>query len=521
MAKKNPKVACYYRVSTKGQKDRGTIENQVDKAKEHCPKEGYKVVAEFSDPAVSGNSPIDSRPEGSKLMSLLRKQEIDGVVTVHMDRLTRSDSLAERGMILEEFRVAGAFLDQIDATKLDFSEESHELIAGIEQWAAAKYRRDMVKKQQAGRDRALRENRFAAGGQPYGVRWDKEQGKWVMVEEQYEALKYAAKVLQTGIGADTVAKLLNENGHRTKRNKKWSPGSVWNMFQNNFYFTGKRSDGLDTGLKLFKRSEIMDIRKRMKHRKRTRKRRRKVQNNFLLKGILSCRNCGWNMSIQDLGKYRYYWCKRCGNRNRAAVIEAEVLEMLIGMPENLANAIKEMNMAKEVDPALLGSERIRLEGQLEKIQKARNNASKNLAREYMNEEAFIEFKQELDDEEKEAKRQLEVIENTLERNTLKTDLENAKEVAAKAMKETIKSAVSYRNAFFHGGADKADFKGKCNEMAKTFTAMPDKTIFETLSKPIRDTLMAMKEVSYDRDKGLKILGNTSFTKQGSVQASIG
>ena len=167
------KVACYYRVSTRGQENRGTIQNQEFKCREHVARRGYEIVGKYGDSAVSGNSLIDSRPEGTRLMKLLRSGKIQGIVTVHIDRLTRSDSAQERGLIIDELKAANAFLDQVDAGKLDFGEEFSEMVGySGELLRLLSGERIWRKRCQAGRERALRENRHVGGSTPFGVTLD-------------------------------------------------------------------------------------------------------------------------------------------------------------------------------------------------------------------------------------------------------------------------------------------------------------------------------------------------------------
>jgi len=338
-----PKVACYYRVSTKGQEHRGTIENQEFKCREHVARRGYEIVGQYGDSAVSGNSLIDSRPEGAKLMKLLRSEKIQGIVTVHIDRLTRSDSAQERGLIIDELKAANAFLDQVDAGKLDFREEAAEMIGTLESYFASKWRKDMTKKLQAGRDRALRENRYAGGGISFGICWikpidpKKDKGRWAIKKQEYRTLKKAIKMVKQGYSLLSVVESFNANLERYPTKKKgkkqrWTHASLWNMLaRNDFYFTGIRSDGLDTGIKLFPRKRIQEVRHLIKSNRRNSGRtdnskdkvKPKPIDAFLLKRLIRC-ECGWYLSAVTDGSYRYYRCKRCRYALRADEVDETI-----------------------------------------------------------------------------------------------------------------------------------------------------------------------------------------------------
>ena len=78
------RVAIYGRVSTQEQ----TAENQLGPLRKFCEARGWTVDAEFVDEGVSGTK--TKRPALNRLMSAVRKREIDGVVVWKFDRFGRS-----------------------------------------------------------------------------------------------------------------------------------------------------------------------------------------------------------------------------------------------------------------------------------------------------------------------------------------------------------------------------------------------------------------------------------------------
>jgi DNA invertase Pin-like site-specific DNA recombinase len=387
------KVACYYRVSTKGQENRGTIENQEFKCEEHCSREGYEVVGKFKDSAVSGNSIIDSRPQGAKLMKLLRSGRISGIVTVHIDRLTRSDSAQERGLIVDELKAANAFLDQVDAGKLDFGEEFSEMVGTLESYFAAKWSKDMAKKCQAGRERALRENRHAGGSTPFGVRWikptdpQKDKGRWAIKKQEYRTLKKAIKMVKQGYSLYSVVKYFNANLRRYPPRKKgnnlrWAQGTLWYMLnRTDFCFTGIRKDGLDTGIRLFPKKEIQEVRNLIKLKRRNSGTTDSSQgqvtskeiDTFLLKRLIRC-ECGWHLGV-DSSKvhHRYYRCSRCRYRLKADEVDRKIWNefyYILTDKDQLRKAVLDGKYAVDSEEMLKAKKEIcNAEITLEKIEK--------------------------------------------------------------------------------------------------------------------------------------------------------
>jgi site-specific DNA recombinase len=80
------KVALYARYSTDMQSE-NSIDDQFRQCRERAEKEGWKIVGEFHDRAISGTSMV--RPGLQKLMQLARSRECDVVLTEALDRLAR------------------------------------------------------------------------------------------------------------------------------------------------------------------------------------------------------------------------------------------------------------------------------------------------------------------------------------------------------------------------------------------------------------------------------------------------
>jgi DNA invertase Pin-like site-specific DNA recombinase len=79
-------VALYLRVSTDGQ----SVRNQELKLEAAAKRSGWKIVAVFDDPGVSGAKGRDKRPGLDKLLKAVARREFDVVAAWSVDRLGRS-----------------------------------------------------------------------------------------------------------------------------------------------------------------------------------------------------------------------------------------------------------------------------------------------------------------------------------------------------------------------------------------------------------------------------------------------
>ena len=96
------KVAIYARVSTAGQEQQKTVEQQLIACRDHCLKNEWEVVTEFKDEAVSGSTPFHQRLAGGQLLEALATKQVDGVVILCADRLAR-DTL-EALLVMRSFK---------------------------------------------------------------------------------------------------------------------------------------------------------------------------------------------------------------------------------------------------------------------------------------------------------------------------------------------------------------------------------------------------------------------------------
>ena len=85
-ANRTRRVAIYSRVSTASQ----NTENQVRELLQVSERHGWTVVAEFTDPGISGAKGRDQRPGLDALMQAVTRREIDMVMAWSVDRLGRS-----------------------------------------------------------------------------------------------------------------------------------------------------------------------------------------------------------------------------------------------------------------------------------------------------------------------------------------------------------------------------------------------------------------------------------------------
>lgn len=425
------KVACYYRVSTSDQAQRGTIENQKFKCRTYCDQQGYEIVKEFDDPAVSGTITIRERPNGKLLMQAIDDKAFDALVVVHTDRLTRG-KLKEFGEIFGTLEESEICLISIDESgMIDPTEMVGQFSGFISSRFAKKYRDDQLEKQQDGRYRASREGRYAAGQINYGM--DTDEGEWVINEAEVDTLREIRRLVKAGISTTEIARIFNADidKYPPKYAKHWTDGNVGAKMQSAFLFTGERPFKVEQDKwvnhkivdpPFFSKDEVMEVRYLLKQKKRGGPRRDKEarQANFLLAGIGKCGDCGGKLYIQDFtpqGKpYTYYRCKDCSIRlARQKVDEAtwEAYAKTVSNPQALKQAVVEEDFITNKTTSDLKALRDSCEKRLEEITEECRRFNYAWTRGRMDEEQYEQLGLEIEKEKLQVEADLRRAVNTL------------------------------------------------------------------------------------------------------------
>ena len=80
------KVAGYVRVSSEEQSREGiSLDAQRARIVAYCAMRGLDLVELVEDPGVSAAKPLNARPGGQRILELLRRRRIAGVVAFKLD----------------------------------------------------------------------------------------------------------------------------------------------------------------------------------------------------------------------------------------------------------------------------------------------------------------------------------------------------------------------------------------------------------------------------------------------------
>lgn len=211
------RAAIYARFSDDKQNDR-SIEDQVALCREKAARDGYKVVAAFSDRARSGAS-IHGRPGVAEMLMAAKRGAFDVLIVEELDRLSRSQS--DLASIYDRLTFVG-----IDILTLHTGGRTDQIQVGIRGIVGALFLTDLAHKVRRGAAGNIREGRHA-GGLAYG--YDVTPGKpgqWTINEAQATIVRRIFDEYLAGERTPAIARKLNADCIRPPRGKHWQPGAL-------------------------------------------------------------------------------------------------------------------------------------------------------------------------------------------------------------------------------------------------------------------------------------------------------
>lgn len=225
----------YIRVSTETQAEKGGgLDVQRDAIEKYAKQNGITLEKVFCDAGVSGTQ--ESRPALDELL-LETLQEGDVVIVHNTSRLWRS--IFAQATVMKAVTQAKANIKSIDEPNFDIykyqKDPENFMICGmmgmLDQWE----RMTIARKLARGRTSKANKGDKPSGVCPYGYRYTADKKHIEPDPAEVPILRQIFTEGQKGTSLDKIAKLLNDQGSRTRRGNPWQKGSIHLILKNDFY----------------------------------------------------------------------------------------------------------------------------------------------------------------------------------------------------------------------------------------------------------------------------------------------
>jgi len=363
-------VAIYARYSSDNQSET-SIEQQLKVCHEFCKRNGYMVVAEYSDEAISGRT--DSRPQFQRMMKDSKRSLFHGVIIYSVDRFSRS--MVQSATHASELEKGGVAL--ISATEHISGGPSGKLTMNMLMAFAQYYSDELAQKITRGMDYNAEHGYVTGGNMALGYKAEtadgaNKDGKKIYVVDEATApivKRIFEMYADEGKSMAEIIRYLNEQGHKTSRNVPFNKNSLRLLLRNKRYcgiYTYRDAEYPGKIPRIIEDDLFERARKALdKNKKAPAKNKAIGEDEYLLTLKLFCGHCkelmtGWSGTGKSGKIHRYYMCngkkkKLCDKKNvRKTLLEdAVVLQCKKTLTddniEKIASAVIAFNEAEQRD----------------------------------------------------------------------------------------------------------------------------------------------------------------------------
>ncbi len=296
-------IAYCRKSSDENTKQIQSLETQQRLNLEQADRDGLNVIDVLKEARSAKDD--NNRPQFSSMLKRIESGEVNAILAVHLDRLSRN--WIEAGKIAK--LIEQGKLKEIRTPNRIYSSVQDLLYMGFDFLFASNYSRELSVKVKHGN-----ETKLLKGGYPgmayIGYLNDKETKEIVPDPLRFTYIQKLFRLFSTGeYSLKQVASILYKDGLRTRLgNKKVHKSVLHKCLRNPFYYGAILRNDI-----LYKGKHKPAVSKTLWDRVQTvlngTNRSKKQTHNFLYRGYLSCAVCGCKLTASlKKGRYVYYYC---------------------------------------------------------------------------------------------------------------------------------------------------------------------------------------------------------------------
>lgn len=316
------KVFCLYRVSTLKQvdKDKDDIPMQKQACEEFiATRPDWQLYKELSEKGISGfKVSASNRDAIQEIQQEAMQGKFDVLLVFMFDRLGRRDD--ETPFVVEWFVRQGIEVWSVKEGQQTFDSHVDKLTNYIRYWQASGESIKTSMRTKTSLGQLVQEGHFRGGVAPFGYRTER-QGRFnkrnhevyeiVVDEHESEIVRRIFDMyVNKGLGTQSLATRLTEQGITNRSGNNFHPATVLNMLKNPTYLGIMRSG--ETTTEPFEHLRIIDdrtweraqelIKQRSKNYEGKRTAPKMIKGKSLLSGNIFCGHCGARLTLTTAGK---------------------------------------------------------------------------------------------------------------------------------------------------------------------------------------------------------------------------
>jgi site-specific DNA recombinase len=374
-------VGIWIRVSTEDQAQGQSPEHHERRARAYAEAKGWHVARLYDLSGVSGRSVME-HPQTQRMLTDIQSGEITGLIFSKLARLARNTR--ELLELADRFREHDAHLVSLQES-IDTSSPAgrlfYTMIAAMAQWE----REEIAERVAVSVPVRAKMGKSLGGAAPYGYRW--KDKKLVPDPDEAPVRKLVHELFLELKRKKTVARALNDRGHRTRRGNKFSDSTIEILLRDptakgmrraNYTRISARkgverkpeSDWVWSKVEPVVSAEVWDACVAVLDEQSASRKPRTRRPRHLFAGVTFCA-CGGKMYVPSNSPK--YICQTCRNKIPVGDLEAifqEQLKAFFVDPQQIAQALAEGEAAitqKEELVRVLEAEEGRVQREMRKI----------------------------------------------------------------------------------------------------------------------------------------------------------
>ncbi len=470
---------CSVRVSTEDQAREGfSLPEQKERLEAMCKYKGYEIYDYYEDAGISAKTG-NKRPEFDRLLEDIKRKKINTIVTLKLDRLTRS--VYDWENIMKFLEENNAYLDCAN-DEINTTNANGKLISRLLMSVSQNEIERTSERTKVGLAGAIK-NGNIPNQTPLGFKRD---GKKLVPNPLTKDI--IVRMYQLYFEGNSYQKIANIFNEENVANKKWRDNTILEMIENPLY-KGDFIHGKKTNNPIYYENVVEPIVSKemwescqVQKKKNSRNYMRIKEYLFLQK--LKCPKCGRIMGGKATYKkkndttYYYYGCEKCKNNIKEDKIEESIIHLL-------SDILEYDSVVNEFFLPMLKTKLENPKVELSKELKVQEMKKERIRNAYINNAFTLE----------EYKKETEIIENnikTLERKILETnqveDLRFTKE-SLKVIQDKMRECCikSYNNVYGLNEKLKEKHKGRNKDISSK-----DMGIFNETKNKLRENINELK-----------------------------